>query len=210
MDSSISRVSPFNILRRRLPYLFHVKEFPPFRLDPINQCLLRLDIAGNEQRIELKPKTFDVLRYLVNNPGRLITHDELLERVWHEADVQQEVLKGHVLAIRKALGDTAEESRYILTLRKRGYKFIAPVRFDEASGKHRRAGLGKFVGRARPLSELREALRLARSNVPQLVFVTGEPGIGKTELVERFLEEVCVSNTTSIAIGRCIEGYGGI
>jgi len=116
----------------------------------------------------------------VDNPGRLITHDELPSgQVWQDAEVQQEVLKSHVLAIRKSLGDTAEEPKYILTLRKRGYKFIAPVRFDEASGKHPRARLGKFVDRARPLSELREALRLARSTVPQLVFVTGEPGIGK-------------------------------
>jgi len=169
-----------------------------------------VDTAGNEQRIELKPKTFDVLRYMVDNPGRLITHDELLEEVWRDAEVQQEVLKSHVLAIRKALGDTAEEPQYILTLRKRGYKFIAPVRFDEASGNHPRARLGKFVDRARPLSELREALRLARSNVPQLVFLTGEPGIGKTELVERFLEEIGNDEDTSVTIGRCIEGYGGI
>jgi DNA-binding winged helix-turn-helix (wHTH) protein/tetratricopeptide (TPR) repeat protein len=187
-----------------------VKDFPPFRLDPINQCLLRLDTDGNEQRIELKPKTFDVLRYLVDNPGRLITHDELLEEVWPDAEVQQEVLKSHVLAIRKALGDTAEQPLYILTLRKRGYQFIAPVRFDEVSGKHTRVRLGKFVDRARPLSELREALRLARSGGPQLVFVTGEPGIGKTELVERFLEEIGSDEATSVTIGRCIEGYGGI
>ncbi|MEA3180914.1 MAG: hypothetical protein QOI59_4437 [Gammaproteobacteria bacterium] len=187
-----------------------MKEFPPFRLDPINQCLLRLDAAGNEQRIELKPKAFDVLQYLVDNPGRLITHDELLEAVWRDAEVQQEVLKGQVLALRKALGDTAEEPRYILTLRKRGYKFIAPVRFDEAFGKHSRARFGKFVDRVRPMSDLREALRLARSHVPQLVFVTGEPGIGKSELVERFLEEHCANDTTSVTIGRCIEGYGGI
>src|ERR1700758_2430723 len=123
----------------RLLAVSFVKDFPPFRLDPGNQCLLRLDTAGSEQRIELKPKTFDVLHYLVDNPGRLITHDELLEEVWHDEEVQQEVLKSHVLAIRKALGDTAEEPQYVLTLRKRGYKFIAPVRLDEASGKHPRA-----------------------------------------------------------------------
>jgi len=187
-----------------------VKDFPPFRLDPVNQCLVRSDPAGNEQRIELKPKTFDVLRYLVDNPGRLITHDELLEEVWRDAEVQQEVLKGHVLAIRKALGDTADEPRYILTLRKRGYKFIAPVRVEETFSKHPRARLGKFVDRARPLSELREAFQLARSQMPQLVFVTGEPGIGKTELVERFLEEIGGNEDTSITVGRCIEGYGGI
>ncbi len=198
------------MLRRSLPQIVSVKDFPPFRLDPINQCLLRLDSAGNEQRIELKPKSFDVLHYLVDNPGRLITHDELLEAVWRDAEVQQEVLKGQILTLRKALGDTAEEPRYILTLRKRGYKFIASVGFDEAFSKLSRSRCGKFVDRARPMSELREALRLARNCVPRLVFVTGEPGIGRTELVERFLEESRADDATAVTIGRCIEGYGGI
>ena len=187
-----------------------MKEFPPFRLDPGNQCLWQVDTAGNEKRIDLKPKTYNVLRYLVDNPGRLITHDELLDEVWHDSEVQQDVLKGHVLAIRKALGDTAERPRYILTLRKRGYKFIAPVRFDPAPEKQSRPRLGKFVDRAQPLTDLRESLRLARSNLPQLIFVTGEPGIGKTELVERFLEDLGNDDSTSVTIGHCIEGYGGI
>src|SRR6267142_1999314 len=189
---------------------FARERFPTLQARSRQPVSIAVGPRRNEQRIDLKPKTFDVLRYLVDNPGRLITHDELLAEVWPDAEVQQEVLKSHVLAIRKSLGDTAEEPRYVVTLRKRGYKFIAPVRFDEASGQHTRARLGKFVDRARPLSELREALRLARSNVPQLVFVTGEPGIGKTELVERFLEEVGSDHDTSVTIGRCIEGYGGI
>jgi DNA-binding winged helix-turn-helix (wHTH) protein/tetratricopeptide (TPR) repeat protein len=187
-----------------------VKEFPPFRLDPHNQCLWRLDSSADAGRIDLKPKTFDVLRFLVDNPGRLITHDELLEEVWPGADVQQEVVKGHVLAIRKALGDTAEEPRFVLTLRRRGYKFIAAVSCEQASERPPPARLGKFVGRIEPLSQLSEALRKARSASPQLMFVTGEPGIGKTELVERFLQELGHEEDTTVAIGRCIEGYGGI
>ena len=187
-----------------------MKEFPPFRLDPDNLCLWRLDSSADAGRIDLKPKTFDVLRFLVDNPGRLITHDELLEEVWPGADVQQEVVKGHVLAIRKALGDTAEEPRFVLTLRRRGYKFIAAVSCEQASERPPPARLGKFVGRVEPLSQLSEALRKARSTSPQLVFVTGEPGIGKTELVERFLQELGQEEDTTVAIGRCIEGYGGI
>jgi predicted ATPase len=185
-------------------------EFPPFKLDPVNQCLWRSTGTGSDQRVELRPKTFDVLRYLVENPGRLITHDELLDELWHAADVQQDILKAHILIIRKALDDVAREPRYILTLRKRGYEFIAPVSSDGVSQKQSRATFGKFVGRIQPLSDLQRALRMARENVPQLVFVTGDAGIGKTELVERFLDDVGDDQDTSVAVGRCFEGYGGI
>lgn len=185
-------------------------EFPPFKLDPVNQCLWRSNGTGSDERVELRPKTFDVLRYLVENPGRLITHDELLDELWHAADVQQDILKAHILIIRKALDDVAQEPRYILTLRKRGYKFIAPVSLAGVSEKQSRATFGKFVGRIQPLSDLHRALRMARKNLPQLVFVTGDAGIGKTELVERFLDDVGDDQETSGVVGRCIEGYGGI
>jgi DNA-binding winged helix-turn-helix (wHTH) protein len=55
-----------------------MREFPPFRLDTANQCLWRGDGVA-EERIPLAPKAFDVLRYLVEHPGRLVPHDELLE-----------------------------------------------------------------------------------------------------------------------------------
>src|SRR5437899_7542159 len=54
-----------------------MREFPPFRLDTVNQCLWRGDGVA-EERIPLAPKAFDVLRYLVEHPGRLVPHDELL------------------------------------------------------------------------------------------------------------------------------------
>ena len=58
-----------------------MKEFPPFRLDPGNQCLWRRTEAGDEERIRLTPKTFAVLHYLVEHAGRLVTHAELLDAV---------------------------------------------------------------------------------------------------------------------------------
>ena len=77
-------------------------EFPPFRLDPVNQCLWRgEDLA--EERILLAPKAFAVLRYLVEHPGRLVTHDELFEALWPKTYVQPEVLKSHIAAIRAVL-----------------------------------------------------------------------------------------------------------
>jgi hypothetical protein len=55
-----------------------VKLFPPFRLDIVNECLWRSSEAGADERILLTPKGFEVLRYLVEHAGRLVTHRELL------------------------------------------------------------------------------------------------------------------------------------
>src|SRR5258706_1608304 len=102
-----------------------MKTFPPFRLDPVNQCLWRGDA-----RITLAPKVFAVLTYLVEHPGRLVTQDELLEAIWPETYVQPEVLRTYILELRKLLGDRPKESLFIATLSKRGYQFVAPVTED--------------------------------------------------------------------------------
>ena len=85
-----------------------MREFPPFRLDPVNQCLWRGDGLAAE-RILLAPKAFAVLRYLVEHPGQLVTHDELFEALWPKTYVQPEVLKSHIAAIRAVLGDDARK-----------------------------------------------------------------------------------------------------
>ena len=99
-----------------------MKQFESFGLDTANQCLLR-----GGQSLDLPPKPFAVLRYLVEHPGRLITHDELLDALWPETYVQPQVLRTYMLELRKVLGDEAAHPRFILTLPKRGYRFIAPV-----------------------------------------------------------------------------------
>jgi len=73
-----------------------VKVFPPFRLDPVNQCLWRHRDTGDDERIRLTPKAFAVLQYLVENAGRLVTQDELLNALWPDTFVQPEVLKSHI------------------------------------------------------------------------------------------------------------------
>src|SRR5437762_8313949 len=107
---------------------FTHRVFPPFRLDPVNQCLWR-----EGERISLAPKTFAVLRYLVENPGRLVTQDELLEAVWPGTYVQPEILRKYILDIRKALGDPIKSPLFIETLPKRGYQFIAAVKRETSA-----------------------------------------------------------------------------
>src|SRR5713226_2204089 len=114
-----------------------MSEFPPFRLDTRNECLWRGDGAA-EERILLAPKAFSVLRYLIENPGRLVTHDELLDALWPETYVQPQVLRTYVLELRKLLGDDARAPRFIQSLPKRGYCFVAPV-VDGAHASHEAA-----------------------------------------------------------------------
>jgi len=99
-----------------------MKLFGPFRLDAANHSLWR----GSE-KLAIPPKSFDVLRYLVENAGRLVSQNELLEALWQETYVNPEVLRKYILEIRRALGDRASEPLYVETQPKRGYRFVAPV-----------------------------------------------------------------------------------
>jgi TolB-like protein/DNA-binding winged helix-turn-helix (wHTH) protein/Flp pilus assembly protein TadD len=104
-----------------------MKSFQSFRLDTANQCLWR-----GQERVPIAPKAFDVLRYLVENPGRLVTQDEVLEKLWPETYVNPEVFRKYILDIRKILGDRPDKPEFIETVTKRGYRFIAPV-IDEGT-----------------------------------------------------------------------------
>src|SRR6266403_3606495 len=103
-----------------------MKCFQSFRLDTADQCLW----CGQE-RMSIPPKAFDVLRYLVENPVRLVTQDELLEKLWPETYVNPEAIRKYILDIRKILGDRPDKPEFIETVTKRGYRFIAPVIDDE-------------------------------------------------------------------------------
>jgi Tol biopolymer transport system component/DNA-binding winged helix-turn-helix (wHTH) protein len=77
--------------------------------------------------IPLEPKAFDVLRYLIEHRDRLVTKDELLDAVWPGTFVTPNALTRAVAQLRKVLGDDAHDAKYIETVSKRGYRFIAPV-----------------------------------------------------------------------------------
>jgi len=104
-----------------------MKSFKAFRLDMANHILWR-----DGDRVPVAPKSFDVLAYLIEHAGRVVTQDEILEALWPETYVNPEVLRKYILEIRRALGDRVEIPEFIETLPKRGYRFIAPV-VDEST-----------------------------------------------------------------------------
>jgi DNA-binding winged helix-turn-helix (wHTH) protein len=153
--------------------------FPPFRLDPINERLMR-----DQEMIPLRPKSFAVLRYLAERPGELVRKEELIEAVWPRTYVTDTLLKGCVTEIRKALGDDPAAPRFIETAHRRGYRFIAPV-VDEGGALRRINPSGGFVeplrlrlslaygpvGREAGFAQLERLLERAMKGERQVVFI---------------------------------------
>jgi DNA-binding winged helix-turn-helix (wHTH) protein len=99
-----------------------VYQFREFTLDIGERRLSRREVP-----VHLPPKAHDLLVMLVRQPGRLLTKDELLARIWPDAFVEEGILTVHVSAVRKALGDDARPPTFIETVSGSGYRFIAPV-----------------------------------------------------------------------------------
>jgi DNA-binding winged helix-turn-helix (wHTH) protein len=107
-----------------------VYEFAPFRLDIADERLLR-----DGEPVPLAPKEFDTLRLLVERHGRLVTKQELLDRVWAGTFVGDDTIAQRISCLRKALGDVGGTAKFIETVPKRGYRFIASVRLVDSPNK---------------------------------------------------------------------------
>ena len=101
---------------------FSVFRFGDFVLDGSDRRLLR---SGED--VYLPPKTFELLLHLLQNKGRVLTKDELLEAVWPHVNVVENTLAQRIREIREALGDGAHGGRFIKTVPRVGYQFIAEL-----------------------------------------------------------------------------------
>ena len=107
--------------------------FGPFRLEPAERRLLR-----GEEQIDLPPKAFDTLVVLVENSGRLVSKDYLLDTVWPDVVVEENYVSVNISRLRAALGETAQDWNYIETVPRSGYRFASVVEVvNELTGDHR-------------------------------------------------------------------------
>ncbi|HEY6388629.1 MAG TPA: winged helix-turn-helix domain-containing protein, partial [Candidatus Acidoferrum sp.] len=106
-------------------------EFGPFRVDPEKQVLLRED-----QHVPITPKAFETLLILVRHSREDVSKDELMNALWPDAFVEEANLSQNIFMLRKALGDTPEDRRYIVTLPGRGYRFAEQVRTVTLDGEN--------------------------------------------------------------------------
>jgi predicted ATPase len=182
--------------------------FPPFRLDPINAQLWRGD-----QEIHLRRKTFDVLRYLAEHSGELVTKTALLDAVWAGVFVSESMAATCIAELRKILGDEARTPRFIETVHGRGYRFIAKVmtavqEVDLESPLVAMASAPIMVGRASDLAQLQDWYSEVLQGQRRIIFVVGEAGIGKTTIVQAFLNSIAQRGSAHFGHGQCVEQYG--
>ncbi len=170
-------------------------------------------LSRDGQRVPLRPKTYGLLEYLVGHAGRLVTKEELLDAVWPGVAVSDTVLKVCVRELREALGDDPRTPTFIATRHRVGYVFVASLRRD--AGSHvpgptpRTASV--FVGRERELAALARALDAASEGGPgaRVVFISGEPGMGKSALVEAFVRDATTRRADlAWCSGACVEQHG--
>ncbi len=189
-------------------------EFHPFRLDKANAMLWRGD-----QVVPLRPKSFAALCYLVERHGQLVTKDKLLDDVWQRRCVCESALKVCINELRQALGDNARAPTYLATVARRGYRFIASVTQTHPSRDTKEAAAGInpqtwppnraecWIGRQTAQAQLLAIWQRSVESLRQVIFLTGEPGIGKTTLIEMFLNEIS-AHAHMVLRMRCVEHFG--
>lgn len=165
--------------------------------------------------VAIEPKVFDVLLYLLRHRDRVVTKDELFDTVWAGQAVSESVLPKCINVARRAVGDESAEQQIIRTVHGRGYRFVAAVTPRETAQEETptsgapvegRPG-APFVGRAPVLERLRDALTVVSAGRGQVHLVAGEPGIGKTRVVDE-LAALAREQRALVAVGRAYEGDG--
>jgi predicted ATPase/DNA-binding winged helix-turn-helix (wHTH) protein len=156
-------------------------KFGPFELSSGERILQRDSVI-----LPLGSRALDILIYLAERPGEVVTKKELIDHVWPDVVVDEGSLRVHISAIRKALGDGKLGNRYIANIQGRGYSFVGSVvgpedRKTDSSYRHHEGSLParprRMVGRDLILGEVQESVRKER-----FVTLLGPGGIGKTTI----------------------------
>ena len=180
--------------------------FDVFELDETNARLVR-----DGRPLSVAPTPFALLCALVRQPGALLSKGALLDAVWGHRFVSEAVLKTAISDLRTVLQDDARRPRFIETVSRRGYRFIgvpgATATTCSTGVREPAAALPTraVVGRSRELARLRAAWDLACTGKRTFVWVAGDPGIGKTTLIDGFVASL---GDVASARGQCVQQHG--
>src|SRR6266850_2134104 len=165
-----------------------IYEFDDFRVDT-GQFLL----ARSGHMTPITPTVFRILLTLLERAGQVVSKDELMRFVWPDSFVEEGNLNRNVSTLRKALGEKPCDHRYIETIPKTGYRFVAPVKgldYQAPTGTTRKpvnSAVHNIVGRDAERKELRRAFQQAQQGHGGLMCLSGDVGLGKTALINAFL-----------------------
>jgi predicted ATPase/DNA-binding winged helix-turn-helix (wHTH) protein len=166
--------------------------FGPFRLIRSGRLLL-----DGDRPVRMSSRAMDILLALVEQPGRTVSRDELMSRVWPDTVVEEANLRAHIFALRRALGDGPGGRSYLVTVPGRGYTFVGSLSNETASAAIAAApppreqasawpvNLGRVHGRDDVIARIRAQLVQQR-----LVSIVGPGGIGKTTVASTLADAV--------------------
>jgi predicted ATPase/DNA-binding winged helix-turn-helix (wHTH) protein len=159
------------------------------------------------RQIDITRKAAGVLRCLIDGAGALVSHDEILSRVWPDTHVQPENIKVLVRELRRALGDDAQDPQFIRNEAGQGYAFLAPVSDAPArvATPQRVAVASIFVDHRDELARLQQCLADVERGENRLVLIEGERGSGKTALCDAFLQYASELPSVRTCYGQCVE-----
>jgi DNA-binding winged helix-turn-helix (wHTH) protein/predicted ATPase len=180
-----------------------VLRFGRYVLDP------RQGLTRSGRPIHVTQKSLDVLRLLAGRAGQIVTKEDLFGSVWADTAVSDAALTSCIRELRRALGDDAREPRYIETLHRKGFRFLAQTlplcaRIEPPAPAGAHAAL---IGREHALGVLSAALARAQAGARQVVLITGELGIGKTALLDAFVSGCDGLPSFRSVRGDCAERY---
>jgi DNA-binding winged helix-turn-helix (wHTH) protein/predicted ATPase len=180
-----------------------------FSLGPLQLNAETGELLCAGQIAKLTPKTTQVLVTLAQRTGELVSKEELFRTVWKGRVVSDAALTSCIQELRDALRDEARQPKYIETLHRRGYRLLVPlVPVVPQSETPPAAPPSRMVGRLAELAALENRFTQATRGRLQIVFVIGEPGIGKTTLLDAFADRHVASGELAYTMGRAAEHYG--
>jgi DNA-binding winged helix-turn-helix (wHTH) protein len=181
--------------------------FGEYQLDPAQ------GLKRGHHDVRITPKSLSLLCLLAQRAGQVVTKEEIFRLVWPDIAVSDSALTSCIQELRGALGDEVKKPRYIETLHRRGYRFVAHTLSALA---HSPAVLAipllrpdiPFVGREGLLQEMVNAWTAANQGRRQVLFITGEAGVGKTTTVSVFLARLAALGPIQATWAQCVQHFG--
>lgn len=182
--------------------------FADYQLDPAQ------GLKRRRRDVRITPKSLSLLHLLAQRAGQVVTKEEIFRLVWPDTAVSDSALTSCIQELRGALCDDAKQPRFIETLHRRGYRFVAQTSGDVAADRPPAVAVpfprtgAHFVGRETLVQQMLKAWAAATQGVRQILFITGEAGVGKTTLVSAVLARAISLGPVRATWAECVQHTG--